>query len=143
MILKEKQQFEQSKGQWSPIVDAMLSNISSKEISFEDSDGEILKYTPKLDDDFKAEVNKMKDFIAYQNLPIDEKTLTGIREEITERWIGRNAAKIMRDLQKKITTELTDKFHDEAHNDKPLSSQERPSEGSGDVMEKIMDILKR
>jgi hypothetical protein len=142
-ILKEKQQFEQSKGQWSPIVDKMLNNVSSTEISFKDAEGELIKHTPELDDAFKAEVNQMLNFIAYQNLPIDEKTLTEVRNEVTERWIGRNATKIMRDLQKKITTELTDKFHDETHNDTPLSSQTRPEQGSGDVMEKIMDILKR
>ena len=63
MISKEKQQFEQSKNQWSPIVDKMLENISSTEISFKDADGEVFKFTPKVDDAFKEEISKMRDFI--------------------------------------------------------------------------------
>jgi len=138
---KEKERYEQTKSQWSPIVDKMVANFT--ELVIPDEEGkELYKYTPELNDGFKAEISKYVDFLAYTGQPLNESTITEVLESIKGRYIVKELPKIMKAHALKVSTEVEDKWHNKVNNDKPLSDKSRPVSDGNDIWSKMADLVK-
>ena len=139
-VSKEKERFDQTKQQWQPIVDKMITNFT--ELSIPGDDGkELYKYTPELSDSFKAEVAKYVDFLAYTGQPINENTVTDVLEGIKGRYIARDLPKIMKAHALSVSTKINDKWHMKVNNDQPLSNRTAPAGNKMDIQERLADFI--
>jgi hypothetical protein len=119
----------------------MIANFT--ELVIPDEEGkELYKYTPELNDGFKAEVAKYVEFLAYTGQPLNESTITEVLESIKGRYIARELPKIMKAHALKVSTEIEDKWHNKVNNDKPLSDKSRPISDGNDIWSKMTDMVK-
>jgi hypothetical protein len=137
---KEKTKFEQIKSQWVPIVDKMLSNFT--ELVIPDETGkELYKYTPELNDAFKAEVSTFVDYLAYTGQPVSEKTIVDVLEGIKGRYIARELPKIMKAHAQSVSTKVNDEWHAKVHNDAPISEKTKPVDKSNEIWSKMESMI--
>lgn len=137
---KEKTKFEQAKGQWMPIVDKMLSNFT--ELVIPDETGkELYKYTPELNDAFKAEVSTFVDYLAYTGQPVNEKTIVDVLEGIKGRYIARELPKIMKAHAQSVSTKVNDEWHAKVHNDVPISDKTKPADKGNEIWSKMESMI--
>lgn len=137
---KEKARIEQAKSQWTPIVDKMLSNFT--ELIIPDETGkEMYKYTPELNEDFKAEISQYVNYLAHAGQPINEKTITDVLEGIKGRYIARELPKIMKAHAQSVSTRVNDEWHAKVHNDVPISDKTKPADKGNEIWSKMESMI--
>ncbi len=137
---KEKAQFEAVKNQWSPIVDEMIANFTELVIP-DETGAELYKFIPNINDSFKAEVSKLKDYLAYTGQPINKSTILDANDSIIGRYIVKELPKIMKAHALKVSTQVNDEWHDKVNNNKPLSSGVTSVRESNDIFDKMASMI--
>jgi hypothetical protein len=139
---KDQERYNQTKQQWQPIVDKMIENLSKDPLVFKGKDGkDIISYTPEVDDSFKNEATQYLDFLAHTGQPINETTIQNVLEGIKGRYVARDGHKITEAAYLKGKTEEYDKWHNETHNDAPLSTKTAPAGNKMDYADRMIEFM--
>jgi hypothetical protein len=127
LIAKETQKVEERKTQWIPVINKMVDDLN-KPVAIPDPDekGTIIEYTPVIDEAFKAEVNEYINFLAYSGQEVNAATVAKAIDAVKGVYFAKDVPKIAKASYLKGKTEEYDKWHNENHNDIPLSQQAAP-----------------
>jgi hypothetical protein len=144
LIAKETQKVEERKAKWTPVINKMVEDLG-KPVAIPDPDGKgtLIEYTPVVNDGFKADLKEYIDFLAYSGHDVDNSTIAKAIDAVRGTYFAKDVPSIAKASYLKGQTEAYDKWHNENHNDAPLSHQTAPgTSGTSEVAATIAQINK-